>query len=162
MLNSSYLLNLNYPSSQEMFSRLSFYESSFHFFLHRTNFFASLSSNIVTSTLTPDQGVSKTVTQPLNLNNLYLTTLGNSFRNILRLDNLNLHSFNKGGFDTSSDHLDSKRDALIIKSDRDLLNLRSLEILFNISKSNSLISQKFQFFSYIKPVTYPTPLTGSK
>ena len=84
-INNSYRL-MGFPNPQDNFLRLSFYESSFHFFLNRSKTYSSLNSNEITSTPNSTTFNPTDVNTQSNLMSLYQTTFSSSLKNLLRLD----------------------------------------------------------------------------
>lgn len=103
------------------FNQLSFYESSFHFFLHRLQYFNSLSTNRITTSLIPDL---KTPTRDNSLNLYTFKLLSQVLTAKSELSNNYLINYNNLVKDTntiseSSCLNNSKKDAVIVRVDRD-------------------------------------------
>jgi len=127
-------------SSQDALTKLSFYESSFHFFINRVKNFSSLQSNSLSTLpqLTKTFGTNREVMS--STNDLYRHSLANTLRvdvgsssslsprvtlQASELTAVGKHS--EGG----------ASDVSLVKKDSDMLYLKTLEILYNITKSNS-------------------------
>ena len=87
-------------------------------------------------------------------------SFSSSLKNLLRLDCLqaSLWSYAEGWDLITS--LSSKKDTVLIQSDNNLLNPRFLETLFNVTKSNSLLLQKFYTFDYTTVTFTSKPSQG--
>jgi hypothetical protein len=139
-------------TSQDTFHRLSFYESSFHFFINRSKFFASLRSNALTSL--PQQK------QLFNQNWREVTSALDIYKHSL---NLSLRLLDEGSKDLSPKSFVLKpldnvsytltgaanKDITVIKKDRDLLYLKTLVILYNITKTNSSNPNNIYAYLYL-------------
>lgn len=140
------------PTSQDTFHRLSFYESSFHFFINRSKFFASLRSNALTSTPQQKQVFNQNWQEVSSALDIYKHSLNLSLR-ILEEGNKDLSP--KGFVLKSSDSVDNvldrsvSKDITVIKKDRDLLYLKTLTILYNITKTNSSNPNTIYAFLYL-------------
>ena len=127
-------------SSQDALTKLSFYEASFHFFINRVKNFSSLQSNSLSTLpqLTKTFGTNREVMA--STSDLYKHSLANT----LRVDVVSSSSLNpRVTLGTSEVSAAGNRseggssDISLVKKDSDLLYLKTLEILYNITKSNS-------------------------
>ena len=150
LFNTTYLMNPSFRQSQEVYQRLSFYEASFHFFLHRTSLYSSLGSN-TPSLVFKKSSTSTNHLQPnlYQLRNLHLTTTTAFYRNVFKSGQLNLITSPKPVLLSPMSTGLGTKDTLVLKFDTNLLNLRSLEVLLSSTKSNQLLNQKFYFFDYL-------------
>lgn len=128
--------------SQDNFIKLSFYESSFHFFIKRVKNFSLLPSNIVTSNPFYLGG---TVLKDTKDNISYIHSLSHNslLKDITKLKaNFDICNNNKGGL-----LITNKKDMVLLFNDSEFLNTRLLEVMYNLTKSNSLLSYKFNIFN---------------
>lgn len=150
LLTNSYTNNPSFHNSQDVYKRLSFYESSFHFFLHRTSLYNSLEANITSS-------VFKELRDPQNLlglgtghfRTLYLTATTNLYRKTTKPGQLNLVLTPSTKSLGSNSTNVGQKDSIIVKYDTNILNLRSLEVLLGSTQPSQLTNQQFYFFDYL-------------
>ena len=127
-------------SSQDALTKLSFYEASFHFFINRVKNFSSLQSNSLSTLpqLTKTFGTNREVMS--STNDLYKHSLANTLRvDVVASSNLNPRvTLQAGGLPSAMNRSEGgSSDVSLIKKDSDMLYLKTLEILYNITKSNS-------------------------
>ena len=127
-------------SSQDALTKLSFYEASFHFFINRVKNFSSLQSNSLSTLpqLTKTFGTNREVMSATN--DLYKHSLANTLRvDVVSSSNLNPRvTLQAGGLPSAMNRSEGgSSDVSLIKKDSDMLYLKTLEILYNITKSNS-------------------------
>jgi hypothetical protein len=141
----------NLISSPDVFTRLSFYESSFHFFINRTKFFTSLKSNVITSL---PQKKNTTIREDAKLFNLinfhkFSTSLGLKSKYLTNQTlSANTLNYNTPYVTNSVLSNSTGKDIIIIKQDRDLLTQRNLDIIYNITKSTASTPQRINVFDY--------------
>ena len=127
-------------SSQDALTKLSFYESSFHFFINRVKNFSSLQSNSLSTLpqLTKTFGTNREVMS--STNDLYKHSLANTLRlEVGSASSLNPRvTLQASELTVAGKHNESgASDVSLVKKDSDMLYLKTLEILYNITKSNS-------------------------
>ena len=136
-------------SSGDVFTRLSCYESSFHFFLNRIKFFSSLRNHTIKSLPRLGTQLESTAGGFNNLELLYSTTLNGVLKNessnfdgLTNFSNFfttvdNTHS----GYQQNS-HSTATRDLLLVSQDKDLLTYHT-NLLFNLT--NNLTTRTFYY-----------------
>jgi len=139
-------------TSTDALSKLSFYEASFHFFLNRVKNFSSLRSTTLSST--PKlHSLPQTSNDLLgSTSNLYKHSLANSLRLLprgesyftphatARPDSLDSNSAVNSG---------SRSDLTLVKKDVDVLYLKTLEIIYNLTKTNSANPNTLYTYTYL-------------
>jgi hypothetical protein len=139
-------------TSTDSLSKLSFYEASFHFFLNRVKNFSSLRSTTLSSTPKP-QSLPQTSNNPLDsTSSLYKHSLANSLRLLPRGE-----SYFTPHATARPDSLDSNRgvnsgsssDLTLVKKDVDVLYLKTLEIIYNLTKTNSANPNTLYTYIYL-------------
>lgn len=136
-------------SSGDVFSRLSCYESSFHFFLNRIKFFSLLRNHTIKSLPRLGTQVESTAGNFNNLELLYSTTLNGVLKHERgNVDGLtNFSNFFTTVYNTcNGQHQNSQsmatRDLLLVSQDKDLLTYHT-NILFNLT--NNLTTRTFYY-----------------
>ena len=142
-------------SSQDALTKLSFYEASFHFFINRVKNFSSLQSNSLSTLpqLTKTFGTNREVMSATN--DLYKHSLANTLRvDVVSSSNLNPRvTLQAGGLPSAMNRSEGgSSDVSLIKKDSDMLYLKTLEILYNITKSNSPNPNTLYTYLYLSNV----------
>jgi len=142
-------------SSQDALTKLSFYEASFHFFINRVKNFSSLQSNSLSTLpqLTKTFGTNREVMS--STNDLYKHSLANTLRvDVVSSSNLNPRvTLQAGGLPSAMNRSEGgSSDVSLIKKDSDMLYLKTLEILYNITKSNSPNPNTLYTYLYLSNV----------
>ena len=138
--------NLNMPLLSNNYNnliRLSFYESSFHFFLKRLNNFNNLLSNKVSSV--PSNGRSKSSLDSNYLNNLqsiYNISLSNRFKDLLDTNPSNNYTnLNKLTIEPKV-----LSDIVLIQKPSYFLTKKKIDILYNLTKYSSSNNLNLRYF----------------
>lgn len=127
--------------------RLSFYESSFHFFLKRLNSFNTLSSNRVASL--PSREL---ITNPLvnnylsNLHSIYNVSLSNKFT---KLFTNNLPT-NPTTLIYKDDSIKLTGDIVLVQKPSYYLTKKRLDILYNLTKYSPNTNLNLRYFSKLR------------
>lgn len=142
-------------SSQDALTKLSFYEASFHFFINRVKNFSSLQSNSLSTLpqLIKTFGTNREVMS--STNDLYKHSLANTLRvDVVSSSNLNPRvTLQAGGLTSAMNRSEGgSSDVSLIKKDSDMLYLKTLEILYNITKSNSPNPNTLYTYLYLSNV----------
>ena len=158
----------NQATSTDLFTRLSCYESSFHFFLNRVKFYSSLRNHSIKSVaslsrsgnLLPSGGYASTTN---SVESLYYTTMDTIIKDSTNKKDL-LRSFDVLDLPESSHNsvkveAQNASDVIVITKDSDLLVKKTTELLFNVSKSFSLKSSFVQKFNYNSSINNQLNLT---
>jgi hypothetical protein len=137
-------------TSADIFMRLSFYESSFHFFLNRIKFYSSLSNHSINSN--PYLVVQdRTPTNNFDsVEMLYNTTKNTMLPNskLLNLNVTNLSSKMSLTNEASSTSTTSLRDIILISKDSEIFTKKGAESITNLTKSLNLKGSFYKKFSY--------------
>ena len=138
--------------TSDVFTRLSFYESSFHFFLNRIKFFSSLQNHTITSLPTLNQIDSSNHKTFGNIETLYNTTMGTTLSQLntqvdLFSPNFQLHTTdNEANFQNSTPN-NFNKDIVLLSKDADLLT-RKANLLVNLTSDFSLQKSTTKTFYY--------------
>lgn len=136
-------------TSSDVFTRLSFYESSFHFFLNRIKFFSSLRNHTIKSSPNLTLKLDGTSTKFNNLELLYTTALSgalkqknNSIDVFTNFNKFTQVNFIEGTASTEETQNSLQRDILLVSKDADVLAYNA-GLLFNLT--NNLTSKMFYY-----------------
>jgi hypothetical protein len=151
-------------TSTDSLSKLSFYEASFHFFLNRIKNFSSLRSTTLSST-PKVQSLPQAQNNLLDsTTNLYKHSLSHSLRAVPRGE-----SYFTPHVPVSTNRLDldgvagtgSHSDVTLVKKDVDVLYLKTLEVMYNLTKTNSANPNTLYTYTYLGS-TRDTNSSGDK
>jgi hypothetical protein len=131
------------------FNRLGFYESSFHFFLKRSQNFNSLHENNITSTI-----VNNKFNRPFKFNNSFKEIYKYSFYENVRK---NLSNISISQLESSKsiilDHKlvthNSTQDYVLVSEFKNILNKKNTELIYNLTKPVSNFSNNLRTYSPI-------------
>ena len=146
-LTGSFKAPLN-STSADIFTRLSFYESSFHFFLNRIKFYSSLSNHTINSNpylLVGNLDNQKTFN---DVEVLYNTAKNTSLTNIKAVSLNSVFTPLNGNTNISQDYSNHMRDLVVISKDRDIFNRRGAESIMNLTQSLNFKNSSYKKFSY--------------
>jgi hypothetical protein len=130
------------PNNYDNLIRLSFYESSFHFFLKRLNNFNSLSSNKISSLPSSEKSKNLLGTNYLSsLQSIYNISLTNRFTNLL--DNT---PSNDNTLRNSSSEPKLLSDIILIQKPSYFLTKKKIDILYNLTKYSPSNSLNLRYF----------------
>lgn len=152
--------------TSDVFTRLSFYESSFHFFLNRIKFFSSLQNHTINSLPTLNQTENSNQQTFGNIETLYNTTMGSTLSQLNNQADLFTSNFqaltvsNSTNLQTHNNNSYNK-DIVLLSKDADLL-ARKANLLANLTGDFSLQGSSAKTFYYNPHTTYGTnTLTNS-
>ena len=139
-------------SSTDALTKLSFYETSFHFFLNRIKSFSSLRSTTLSSTPTLKGASTDQADIYTSTSDLYKHSLTNSLRLLPRGTSYltpHLNQEASGELTSYGDDLKKVNDVTIVKKDVDVLYLKTLEIIYNLTKTNSANPNTLYTYVYL-------------
>jgi hypothetical protein len=144
--------------TSDVFTRLSFYESSFHFFLNRIKFFASLQNHTISALPTLKIDSNNHQNAFTNIEMLYNTTMGSTLNQLTSHSDLLTNSFTPDHMRTDSDSTNLtpsySRDIILLSKDADLLS-RKADLMVNLTRDFSLkgfSSNAFYYNVYTTPI----------
>lgn len=148
-INPTFINNSYLSSTSNTFNLLSFYETSFIFFIKRFYYFMGLQSNTFSSTLNLSNDV-RTDTNLITTSNKFSFLAEGLVRSqVITNPTLNPfynHTTFKNTFDTASDKFISK-DTVSVSNELDLLSGDYLDLISNLTTSLTLRNNFISFFS---------------
>ena len=146
--------------ASDVFTRLSFYESSFHFFLNRIKFFSSLQNHTVSALPALRMDAKNQQTSFTSIEALYNTTMGSTLSQLNTQNDLLTNVFTPNSTQTqphsNSSTSSFNRDILLLSKDADLLS-RKASLLTNLTGDFSLQGFNSNMFYYN---VYTTPVNN--
>lgn len=146
-------------TSTHFFNRLSFYESSFHFFIKRFKLFNSLSSNYILALPTLKQSKEDYVHNLNTRLSLHKLAVVNSLRDLNNstphLSTSNILKPTTLSSLTPQHEPQNLADVLNIRQDNDLLTTKTLERIYNITRTGQSSGTKLALYLH-QPVSAPS------
>lgn len=137
--------------TSDVFTRLSFYESSFHFFLNRIKFFSSLQNHTISALPTLKVTSENYQTPFTSIETLYNTTMGSTLNQLTTQNDLLTNTFNYNSNSSTTHSLDVNpsynRDIILLSKDADLLS-RKANLIANLTGDFSLKGSTSNAFYY--------------
>lgn len=148
-INPTFINNSYLSSTSNTFNLLSFYETSFIFFIKRFYYFMGLQSNTFSSTLNLSNDVRTDTNLRTTSNKFSFLAEGLVRSQVITNPTLNPfynHTTFKNTFDTASDKFISK-DTVSVSNELDLLSGDYLDLISNLTTSLTLRNNFISFFS---------------
>jgi hypothetical protein len=144
--NPIFVTGQTFLNSSNQFKNLSFYESSFHFFLKRTKLYLTLNSQSIKLRPNTRSNFIKGSIKADSLKSIYplISTLNlqNSF-------GFGIHKFYNQLRGFEKNYSSNSKDVLLSRFDKIVWTPYTLETLYNITQTQSLLKQDLNFYIYI-------------